>query len=253
MYFFKPDDKIKTEILGCQTGNQSAEQIDYKIQGGIAMRLRNIPHADSVVQTHKAVIMEPEKYRGCWRQIFGNAHPIHIEIGMGKGKFLLQMAAAHPEINFIGMERYSSVLLRALEKYDTEEFQKLENVRFLCMDAGDLENISASGEAARIYLNFSDPWPKARHARRRLTSSVFLEKYHQVLIPGGRLEFKTDNKELFEFSMEQVKKTAGWTLETYTCDLHHDEVMNAGNIMTEYEEKFSGKGNPIYKMNAVRD
>lgn len=217
------------------------------------MRLRNIPHADSVVQNHGAVIMDAEGQRGCWRQVFENTRPIHIEIGMGKGRFLLQLATAHPEINYIGMERYSSVLLRALEKYDTEEFQDLENVRFLCMDAGELERVFAPGEVERIYLNFSDPWPKARHVRRRLTSSVFLEKYSQVLLPGGRLEFKTDNKELFEFSMEQVEKMEGWILEMYTCDLHHDEVMNAENIMTEYEEKFSAKGNPIYKMKAIRD
>lgn len=217
------------------------------------MRLRNIPHADSVVQNHGAVIMEAERQKGCWRQTFGNIRPIHIEIGMGKGRFLLQMAAAHPDINYIGMERYSSVLLRALEKYDTEEFHELENVRFLCMDAGELDNIFAPGEVDRIYLNFSDPWPKARHARRRLTSSVFLEKYGHVLIPGGGLEFKTDNQDLFEFSMEQVEKAEGWTLEMYTRDLHHDAAMNAGNIMTEYEEKFSAKGNPIFKMKAIRD
>lgn len=216
------------------------------------MRLRNIPHADSVVRSHRAVIVKAEEQRGRWRQVFGNVHPVHIEIGMGKGNFLLRMAAGHPEINYIGMERYSSVLLRALEKYDTEEFGAPENVRFLCMDAGGLEQVFAPGEVDRIYLNFSDPWPKARHARRRLTSSVFLEKYVQVLTPGGALEFKTDNRALFEFSMEQVKKAEGWTLERYTFDLHHDEVMNVGNIMTEYEEKFSAEGNPIYKMKAIR-
>lgn len=217
------------------------------------MRLRNIPYADSVVQAHEAVIIEAEGRRGGWKRVYGNGHPIHIEIGMGKGQFLLRMAEGHPEINYIGMERYSSVLLRALEKYGTEEFRDLENVRFLCMDACDLTNVFARGEIEKIYLNFSDPWPKARHARRRLTSSGFLEKYGQVLVSGGKLEFKTDNKGLFEFSLGQVEETSGWTLERYTRDLHHDEVMNKGNIMTEYEEKFSSKGNPIYKMTAVRD
>ncbi len=217
------------------------------------MRLRNIPHADSVVRAHGAVIMEAEDQRGDWKRVYGNEHSIHIEIGMGKGQFLLRMAEEHPEINYIGMERYSSVLLRALEKYDTEEFRELKNVRFLCMDACDLPSIFAHGEIEKIYLNFSDPWPKARHARRRLTSSGFLEKYGQVLVSGGRLEFKTDNKDLFEFSLGQVEKTSGWTLERYTRDLHRDEVMNKGNIMTEYEEKFSSKGNPIYKMTAARD
>lgn len=217
------------------------------------MRLRNIPYADSTVRSHEAVIMQAEEQRGHWRQVFGNVYPVHIEIGMGKGNFLLGMAAGHPKINYIGIERYSSVLLRALEKYDTEEFRNLENVRFLCMDAGGMEHVFAPGEVDRIYLNFSDPWPKARHARRRLTSSEFLEKYGQVLIKGGTLEFKTDNQVLFEFSMEQVKKAEGWILDSYTFDLHHDEVMNEGNVMTEYEEKFSAKGNPIYKMKAIRD
>lgn len=217
------------------------------------MRLRNIPHADSVVQSHDAVVMDAKGKRGDWKQVFGNDRPLRIEIGMGKGRFLLQTAAEHPEINYIGMERYSSVLLRALERYDTEEFRDLENVRFLCMDASELEEVFAPGETERIYLNFSDPWPKARHARRRLTSSGFLEKYARVLAPGGELEFKTDNRELFDFSLGQVEGADGWTMKAYTRDLHHDEEMNAGNVMTEYEEKFSAKGNPIYKMTAVRN
>lgn len=234
------------------------------------MRLRNIPYADSVVQSHEAVIMDAESRRGGWKQEFGNGRPVRIEIGMGKGRFLLGMAEAYPEFNYIGMERYSSVLLRALEKYDRYEHgglrddrkelccgrkktHGLENVRFLCMDACDLEQIFMPGEVDRIYLNFSDPWPKARHSRRRLTSSGFLERYARVLVPGGELEFKTDNRDLFDFSMEQVEGAAGWSLKMYTRDLHRDEVMNAGNIMTEYEEKFSAKGNPICKLIAVRN
>ena len=215
------------------------------------MRLRNIPRAEGTIQAHSAVIKRPEDQRGCWRQVFGNKHPICIEIGMGKGRFILNMAKAHPEINFVGIERYSSVLLRAVEKFDTEEFKELRNVRFICMDARRIEEVFAEGEVERIYLNFSDPWPKARHARRRLTSTEFLERYRNVLVPYGELEFKTDNTELFNFSLVQIKE-AGWTLTAFTYDLHHNEEMVRGNIMTEYEERFSGKGNPINKLIAVR-
>ena len=122
--------------------------------------------------------------------MFGNKQPIYIEIGMGKGRFLLNMAKEHPDINFVGIERYSSVLLRALEKYDTEEFKELKNVRFVCMDARNVENVFARGEVSRIYLNFSDPWPKARHARRRLTSVEFLQRYETILCEGGLLDLR---------------------------------------------------------------
>ena len=215
------------------------------------MRLRNIPRAEGTIQAHHAVIKRPEAQRGCWQQVFGNKHPIYIEIGMGKGRFIMEMAKLHPNINFIGIERYSSVLLRAIEKYDTEEYKELKNVRFVCMDARCVEDVFAENEVARIYLNFSDPWPKARHAKRRLTSTDFLERYEKILKPGGLLEFKTDNTELFNFSLEQIKE-GGWILQNFTYDLHHHEEMSRGNVMTEYEEKFSAKGNPINKLIAVR-
>ncbi|GAA0274841.1 tRNA (guanosine(46)-N7)-methyltransferase TrmB [Faecalicatena contorta] len=215
------------------------------------MRLRNVPRAEGTIQNHPAVIKRPEAQKGCWRQVFGNSKPIHIEIGMGKGRYLLTMASLHPDVNFVGIERYTSVLLRAVEKFDTEEFKMLKNIRFVCMDARDVAEVFAHGEVARIYLNFSDPWPKARHEKRRLTSHEFLERYEQILVPGGTLEFKTDNTELFNFSLEQVKSSS-WTLEHYTYDLHHHEIMNEGNVMTEYEEKFSARGNPINKLIAVR-
>ena len=215
------------------------------------MRLRNIPRTDGVIDAHRAVIKKPEEQRGQWAQVFGNEKPIQIEIGMGKGQFILNMAKAHPEINFIGIERYSSVLLRALEKYDTEEFENLENIRFICMDAREIEAVFAPAEVDKIFLNFSDPWPKARHAKRRLTSTEFLARYEKVLVENGRVEFKTDNTELFNFSLEQVKE-AGWELLAYTYDLHHQEEMNKENIMTEYEQKFSEKGNPINKLIAQR-
>ena len=215
------------------------------------MRLRNIPRAESTNALSQSVIKRPEDQRGCWRQVFGNRRPIRIEIGMGKGRFILEMAKKHPEVNYIGIERYSSVLLRAVEKYDTEEFCDLENLRFVCMDARKIDEVFAKDEVDRIYLNFSDPWPKARHAKRRLTSVEFLERYENILAPFGTLEFKTDNTELFNFSLEQIRE-AGWTLRGFTYDLHHNEEMNKENIMTEYEEKFSQRGNPINKLIAVR-
>ena len=215
------------------------------------MRLRNVPRAEGTIQNHPAVIKRPEAQKGCWQQVFGNSKPNHIEIGMGKGRYLLTMASLHPDVNFVGIERYTSVLLRAVEKFDTEEFKMLKNIRFVCMDARDVAEVFAHGEVERIYLNFSDPWPKARHEKRRLTSHEFLERYEQILVPGGTLEFKTDNTELFIFSRDQVRSSS-WTLEHYTYDLHHHEIMNEGNVMTEYEEKFSARGNPINKLIAVR-
>lgn len=215
------------------------------------MRLRNIPGADDVVRRHPIAVKEEKENRGKWNQVFQNENPIHIEIGMGKGQFILTLAKQNPNINYIGIERYSSVLLRALEKYDTEEFRELKNVRFICMDAMTLPEVFELGEVAKIYLNFSDPWPKARHARRRLTSTQFLAQYDKVLAKDGVVEFKTDNRGLFEFSLEQVEE-AGWKLLGATFDLHHDAEMNVGNVMTEYEEKFSSMGNPIHKMIATR-
>ena len=215
------------------------------------MRLRNIPRADDTLQAHFTVIKNPKEFRGNWTSVFGNDRPIRIEIGMGKGRFLLNMAKTYPNINFIGIERYSSVLLRAVEKFDTEEFSDLPNIRFVCMDARELPEVFAESEVDRIYLNFSDPWPKSRHAKRRLTSSRFLGLYDQILADGGIVEFKTDNQPLFDFSLESVKES-GWTLLMQTRDLHHSEFAE-GNVMTEYEAKFSAMGNPIYKLEAVHD
>ena len=121
------------------------------------MRLRNIPRAEGVIQMHRTVIKRPEDQRGCWHQVFGDRHPIYIEIGMGKGQFILNMAKAHPDVNFIGIERYSSVLLRALEKFDTEEYEALTNIRFVCMDARNVEEVFVPEEVDKIFLNFSDP------------------------------------------------------------------------------------------------
>lgn len=209
------------------------------------MRLRNIPGAGDVIDASPYVIHEPKSQKGAYKEIFGNDHPIHVEIGMGKGKFIVQMAKLHPEINYIGMERYSSVLLRALQKLDALE-EVPQNLRFMCVDAKELTEFFEKEEIDRIYLNFSDPWPKDRHAKRRLPSKEFLALYDQVLKKEGTLEFKTDNRGLFDFAVNELP-LAGWKALEITYDLHADERLNAGNVMTEYEEKFSSKGNPICK------
>ena len=211
------------------------------------MRLRNVPGAKETIIQSDFSIQEPKTYRGKWKEEFKNENPIHIEVGMGKGKFILEMAEQNPEINYIGIEKYSSVLVRAVEK--TEDFEG-ENLRLIRMDAEEIEEVFAPEEVDRIYLNFSDPWPKDRHAKRRLTSVRFLERYDHILAPDGRIMFKTDNRDLFDFSLEQIKE-AGWILENYTYDLHNSEF-NEGNVMTEYEEKFSAKGNPISRLTAYR-
>ena len=211
------------------------------------MRLRNIKGAGEAVAASTYVVQEPEQQAGNWNTLFGNTNPIHIEIGMGKGRFLMTLAQQDPGINYVGIERYSSVLIRALQKMETDP---LSNLLFLCIDAGCLEQIFAPGEAGRIYLNFSDPWPKDRHARRRLTSPEYLSRYRKVLDGSGHVEFKTDNEALFDFSLESIE-AAGWKLAGCTRNLHLDPEMNAGNVMTEYEEKFSAKGNPIYKLIAL--
>lgn len=212
------------------------------------MRLRNIPGADEAIADSPHCIQEPMAEKGRWHLIFGNENPIHIEIGMGKGQFIMKLAKEHPDINYIGIERYSSVLLRALQKM---EIEPLPNIRFLCMDASIITEVFDKEEVAKIYLNFSDPWPKERHAKRRLTSRQFFERYDKILAENGVVEFKTDNDDLFAFSMEEVAE-AGWTLDAHTFDLHHDPVLNEGNVMTEYEEKFSSLGHPIHKLIARR-
>lgn len=212
------------------------------------MRLRNIPGADEAIADSPHCIQEPMAEKGRWHLIFGNENPIHIEIGMGKGQFIMKLAKEHPDINYIGIERYSSVLLRVLQKM---EIEPLPNIRFLCMDASIITEVFDKEEVAKIYLNFSDPWPKERHAKRRLTSRQFFERYDKILAGNGVVEFKTDNDDLFAFSMEEVAE-AGWTLDAHTFDLHHDPVLNEGNVMTEYEEKFSSLGHPIHKLIARR-
>lgn len=212
------------------------------------MRLRNVPGSREVIAAHPLCFLEedPQSPAGRWAEIFGSDHPIHIEVGMGKGQFITTLAMQNPAVNYIGIEKYSSVLVRALEKLDAMETPP-SNIRFIRMDAENICSMFAKHEVSRIYLNFSDPWPKDRHAKRRLTSQQFLKRYDQILVPDGQLEFKTDNQDLFRFSLEQAEP-AGWKRIASTWDLHHDEILNAGNIMTEYEQKFSAQGNPICKM-----
>lgn len=207
------------------------------------MRLRNITGSREMIADSIYVIHDPEEHKGSVKELFGNDNPLHIEIGMGKGRFIMELAALHPEINYIGIEKYSSVLLRAIQKMELNE---LPNLKFIRMDAEDIVEVFDKEEVDKIYLNFSDPWPKDRHAKRRLPSKEFLARYDVILKREGRLEFKTDNKDLFDFALEQLP-LAGWEAERVTFDLHHDEEMIQGNIMTEYEEKFSALGNPICK------
>ena len=211
------------------------------------MRLRHIRGSEEAVAESPYVIRQPIQYRGRFAELFGNDHPIEIEVGMGKGKFIMELAGRYPEVNFIGIERYPSVLLRAIKKCAELE---LTNIYFLCVDARELSDIFAPGEVDRIYLNFSDPWPKDRHAKRRLTSPDFMKVYDVVLARNGRLEFKTDNQGLFAYSLRSIPE-AGWRIEAFTRDLHHSELAE-GNVMTEYETKFSAMGNPICKLVASR-
>ena len=207
------------------------------------MRLRNIKGATEAIESSPYCIQAPAEMKNPWREFFGNDNPIHIEVGMGKGRFLMNLAALHPDINYIGIERYTSVLLRAIQKM---EEAPLPNVHFICMDADELPEVFDEKSIDKIYLNFSDPWPKDRHAKRRLTSRQFLARYDQILKPDGVLEFKTDNRPLFDFAVEELEP-AGWQAKVITYDLHSDASLMEGNVMTEYEEKFSSIGNPICK------
>lgn len=207
------------------------------------MRLRNITGSREMIAESRFVVHEPQEYKGKWRELFGSDHPLRIEIGMGKGRFIMDLARMHPEINYVGIEKYSSVLLRGIQKMETDP---LPNLYFIRMEAEEITDVFGREEVDRIYLNFSDPWPKDRHAKRRLPSREFLKRYDEILSKNGVIEFKTDNHDLFRFALGELEP-AGWRLLQMTEDLHHDEQMLSGNVMTEYEEKFSALGNPIYK------
>lgn len=209
------------------------------------MRLRNVPGSREFIENSEYAIKNPELHYGNWRELFGKdvTSKLHIEIGMGKGKFIRELADSNPDISYIGIEKFSSVLIRALEKRPELES---DNLYFLRFDAENITSIFSEGEVDRIYLNFSDPWPKDRHAKRRLTSAQFLERYKSILSKDGDIMFKTDNRTLFDFSLEQAKLLK-WYIQDYTYDLHNSP-MNENNIMTEYEERFSSMGLPICKM-----
>ncbi len=211
------------------------------------MRLRNVPGSREVIAENEYVVHDEQSMKGQWASVFGNDRPIHVEIGMGKGSFLMEMARRNPEINYLGIEKYSSVLLRAIEKH--EEAPELTNLKFIRMDAEEIEEVFAPGEIDYIYLNFSDPWPKDRHAKRRLTSDRFLNRYQRLLAPGGGVTFKTDNVDLFDFSVESAKE-CGWEQLAISRDLHNSPYAE-GNVMTEYETKFSGLGNKICMLKIV--
>ena len=213
------------------------------------MRLRNVKGAREKISASISVIDDPKEYKGKWRELFKNDNPIYIEIGMGKGKFIIENAIKNPNINFIGIEKFSSVLVRAIERKENNE-NDLSNLVFLRFDAEYIEDIFDKSEIGRIYLNFSDPWPKDRHAKRRLTSKEYFKRYDNILCKDGKVIFKTDNKDLFDFSLDQID-LAGWKLINSTNDLHNSEYVN-GNIMTEYEERFVNEGVPINRLEAMR-
>ncbi|MBU5308909.1 tRNA (guanosine(46)-N7)-methyltransferase TrmB [Ligilactobacillus saerimneri] len=210
------------------------------------MRLRNKKWARPLIEENpQYIVTEPEKYRGKWQERFAQKAPIYIEVGMGKGRFITEMAAAHPDKNFIGIEIQTAAAGIALKK---QVEKKLPNLQLILANGAGLNTFFADNEVAGIYLNFSDPWPKKKQAKRRLTYKSFLAQYEQVMVPTGHLEFKTDNMGLFEFSLQSLNNY-GMKFDGVWLDLHHSDEVE-GNIMTEYEEKFSQLGQPIYKLTA---
>ncbi len=211
------------------------------------MRLKKVKGADEVVNSSDYIIKDYKNHKCDWSNVFQNGNPIHIEIGMGKGNFIIGMAEKYPDINFIGIEMYDSVLVRAVQKLAEKE-EKLSNLRLIKMDANEIEEVFDK-EISCIYLNFSDPWPKKRHTKRRLTSKEFLQKYDTIFKDEKVIFQKTDNNDLFEFSMESLKEY-GYTLKNVTRDLHSENIYN---VQTEYEEKFSKDGVKINRLEAYKN
>ena len=209
------------------------------------MRLRNKPWAGEFIAEHSDyAISNPENYKGKWHEVFGNQNPIHIEVVTGKGQFLAGMSQQNPNINYIGIELFDSVIVAAIQKAVDKQ---LSNFKLLNVNAKNLTEYFDQGEIDRVYLNFSDPWPKTRHAKRRLTYKSFLQMYENVLVKGGEIHFKTDNQGLFEYSLISFSEY-GLRLKYISLDLHKSDF--EGNVMTEYEEKFSEKGQRIYRVEA---
>lgn len=208
------------------------------------MRLRHKAWAPEFIDEHPDVIIpNPENFKGNWKEVFGNDNPVHIEVGTGKGQFIIGMAKQNPDINYIGIELFDSVIVCALEK--VIEAEKPSNLRLLKVNGAKLAEYFAKGDVSRVYLNFSDPWPKIRHAKRRLTHGGFLKIYEDALIDNGEVHFKTDNRGLFEYSLVSMTEY-GMALNYVSLDLHVN--MPEDNVMTEYEQKFSAKGQPIYRL-----
>ena len=210
------------------------------------MRQRNIKNlSERIEQNSRLLIEKPGDCKGRWAEIFGNGNPIYLEIGCGKGKFITKHAFAEPDCNFIACEGQMSVVLRALEK---AEASGIENLRVFIDFVNSLEDYFETGELSGIYLNFSDPWPKARHAKRRLTYRGRLQNYKKVLKPDGFIEFKTDNEGLFAFTLEEIE-ACGYEMIEMSRDLHgavqEEHGEKSRRFMTEYEEKFSGQGKNI--------
>ena len=211
------------------------------------MRLKNVPGAREKIELSKYFVNNPSEYKGNFNKLFKNNNPIHIEIGMGKGSFIVGMAKKYPEINFIGIEKYDSVLVRACEKLEEEE---LPNLYLISMDATDILNVFDK-EITTIYLNFSDPWPKNRHANRRLSSKLFLDKYKQISKENTHIIMKTDNRKLFEFSLQTFSEN-DFIFNDISLDLHSDEDKVKDNVMTEYEKKFCNRNQVIYMVNTKK-
>lgn len=211
------------------------------------MRLRNKPWAKPLIEANPQwVVTNPSEYRGKWQERFEKVQPLYIEVGMGKGRFIVEMAKKYPHYNFIGLEMQTVATGIALKKQLVEQ---LPNLQLVCANGAGLTEFFATDEVAGIYLNFSDPWPKNRQEKRRLTYKSFLAAYKEIMVADGQLEFKTDNRGLFEYSLVSLNNF-GMTFEKVWLDLHADEEAVVDNVMTEYEEKFSSKGQPIYKLAA---
>ncbi|WP_172189913.1 tRNA (guanosine(46)-N7)-methyltransferase TrmB [Lentilactobacillus kribbianus] len=207
------------------------------------MRVRNKPWADEYIKEHADyIVTEPEKYIGKWQDRFAKSQPLNVEIGSGKGQFIIETARRNPDINFIGIELQKTVIAIALKKYMETP---LPNLQFLLTDGANVDELFQPNEIEKLYLNFSDPWPKKRHAKRRLTSPNFLKTYQVVLQNEGQIEFKTDNRGLFEYSLVSFNNYP-LEFDYVSLDLHQSEE-NEDNVETEYEQKFSAKG-PIYKL-----
>ena len=208
------------------------------------MRLRNVKGASKRIEQSPYIINNYKDYKGNFSSLFLNNNPINIEIGMGKGLFIINMAKNNPDINYIGIEKFDSVMVRAIEKLESEN---IPNLKLIKMDAEKIEEVF-NQEIDKLYLNFSDPWPKDRHKKRRLTSKIFLNKYDKIFKSLKNIVFKTDNRKLFEYSLKSFTDY-GYQIKTISLDLHNDEIPN---VETEYEIKFSSKGYPIYMVDVIK-